>query len=264
MTCSEELVAALLAGELEPEERSALDTHLLGCAACWQAVQEDRAGRLAVEQLRDPAPPGLADRVRLAVELAGASSPPPHGVAARQRTLAQKARVARRPADPARGAARPARTAASRRIVLVAAACLLVAGLAAGLSAALVGPGRVSDPPVVRAIAAMADQPGGGPGRLAATHRSEHMVLDGQPVTIGAYRVEGVLTVVAVSSSPFAMPDSSHVVHGSSHHAWMATRDGVGLWCVNAPPGRHSMLVAARMPAVQLPAVVSGLDLSAL
>jgi hypothetical protein len=86
----------------------------------------------------------------------------------------------------------------------------------------------------------------------------------GQPVVIGAYRVEGVLTVVALSSSPFAMPDSAHVMRGSSQSAWMASRNGVGLWCVNAPAGKRSMLVAARMPAVQLPAIVSRLPVASL
>ncbi len=245
MTCSEELVIALLAGEVSGEERNALDQHLLSCGSCWLAVQEDRAGRLALEQLRVSAPPGLTDRVRLAVELAAEAEQTAGTRVAAARTGA--------PAGPRR-----------RLPVLVAAACLLVAGLAAGLAATLGSTGHVDDPPVVSAIAAMATSNGGAPERLALSHGTEHLVLAGQPVVIGAYRVEGILTVVAVSEKPFRMPDASRVMHGSSPSAWMATRGGVGLWCMNAPAGKHSMLVAARMPAVQLPAVVSRLNVRSL
>src|SRR5216683_1922006 len=59
---------------------------------CWRAVRENRAGRQAAQLLRQPAPAGLPDRVRFAVELAAAAPtsqrPPRHGVWLRWRRLA--------------------------------------------------------------------------------------------------------------------------------------------------------------------------------
>src|SRR6266496_3927732 len=67
------LLAAFLAGELNPADARRWDEHLLECEKCWRAVREDRAGRQAAQLLRQPAPPGLADRVAFAVEVAAAS-----------------------------------------------------------------------------------------------------------------------------------------------------------------------------------------------
>ena len=67
------LLAPFLAGELDPADARRWDEHLLECEACWRAVREDRAGRQAAQVLRQPAPPGLADRVAFAVEMAAAA-----------------------------------------------------------------------------------------------------------------------------------------------------------------------------------------------
>ena len=75
MTCPEQPILAFLAGELSPEEERRFDEHLLGCEHCWRAVQADRAARLALEQLRQPAPAGLQGRVALAVALAATEAP---------------------------------------------------------------------------------------------------------------------------------------------------------------------------------------------
>src|SRR5712691_2127847 len=73
------LLAAFLAGDLDPVDARRWDEHLLECERCWRAVREDRAGRQAAELLRRPAPAGLGDRVRFAVELAAANTTaPPH------------------------------------------------------------------------------------------------------------------------------------------------------------------------------------------
>src|SRR5215471_3227487 len=74
------LLAAFLAGELDPADAQRWDEHLLECEACWRAVREDRAGRQAAQVLRQPAPLGLADRVGFAVEVAAAG-----GAAGRRR-----------------------------------------------------------------------------------------------------------------------------------------------------------------------------------
>ena len=72
MDSHDRLLAAFLGGELDPAEARRWDEHLLECEACWRAVREDRAGRQAARVLRRPAPPGLADRVAFAVEVAAA------------------------------------------------------------------------------------------------------------------------------------------------------------------------------------------------
>ncbi len=73
MTCSDDAVARLLAGDLAPGPAAAIDAHLLTCDSCWRAVCDGRAGREAARGLREPAPPELADRIRGAVVAAAAT-----------------------------------------------------------------------------------------------------------------------------------------------------------------------------------------------
>jgi DNA-directed RNA polymerase specialized sigma24 family protein len=68
------LLGGFLAGDLDPAAARQLDEHLLECEQCWQAVRGDRDGRRAAELLRQPAPPGLTDRVAFAVEVATEAS----------------------------------------------------------------------------------------------------------------------------------------------------------------------------------------------
>src|SRR5215469_6787070 len=67
------LLEAFLAGGLDPANARSFDEHLLDCEACWKAVRANRAGRLAAQVLRQPAPPGLTDRVAFAVEVAASA-----------------------------------------------------------------------------------------------------------------------------------------------------------------------------------------------
>ena len=119
MTCPEERLVAFLAGELAPEEERSFDEHLLGCEQCWRAVQADRAARLALEQLRQPAPTGLQGRVAASVALAAAE--------ARNGPVV----VGRHPISQYRAPSFLRRAATRPHVRLVAAACLLVA-VAAG------------------------------------------------------------------------------------------------------------------------------------
>lgn len=222
--CSELQRAAFLSGELPPAEREAFDTHLLECEACWRAVQDDRAGRAALAHLLTPPPPGLAERVTLAVEVAASNEPPALPVTA-PRVL--------------RGA---------RRRLALAAAALAIVALVGSLLVTVAGPTRPADPPAVAAVMALARQDGTAmPARLS---------VGGRSVEVHRYHVHGALTLIAVSTRPFAMPAASHVVDGSNHRVWMADRGSLGLYCVNAPVGRHSMLAVAAMPAVALPSAL--------
>src|SRR6266851_3988535 len=74
MDSHDRMLKAFLAGDLDPVAARRWDEHLLSCEQCWRAVREDRDGRRVAELLRQPTPPGLADRVRFAVELAAATS----------------------------------------------------------------------------------------------------------------------------------------------------------------------------------------------
>ena len=65
-----ERLVAFLAGDLSRAEVEAVDTHLLECRECWQAVYEDSIGRIAAESVREVAPAAVRDRVRVAVSLA--------------------------------------------------------------------------------------------------------------------------------------------------------------------------------------------------
>lgn len=226
MSCDEERLVAFLAGELDADDAREIDAHLLDCEACWDAVRSDREGRLALELLRAPAPPGLADRVRAAVQIA----------------------------EPAT----PSRISPIRRHPLQSAAAALVA-LVAGVGAFVVGlHQRAGDPPQVAAVIAMM-RPAVLESRALST--GEHLVISGQPVLVRAYRVEGEMAIVATSMRPFAMPAASHLITGSSSRAWMATHGHLALYGVNHAPGKASMFVVAEMPVAQLPLVAAHLGL---
>lgn len=228
MDCSESSLVEFLAGELPAEDVERVDAHLLTCEACWRAVQEDRAGRDALEFLRTPAPPGLADRLRLALEVES---------------------------DVGEAKSRRGVRVRNRLVALALAVVVLAAG-AGGALASLLGS---SDPAPVATLATMAGEPSSAP---STPGQGEWMRLGSQRVFLRAYRVDGVATYVATSTQPFSMPAASHVVVGSSARAWMATRGLVGLYCINAPAGRRSLLIAAPMPAVELPGVLAHLKLN--
>src|SRR5260370_17135009 len=96
------LLAAFLAGELDPAAARRWDAHLLECEQCWRAVREDRTGRQAARLLRRGAPPELADRVAFAVELtaARAAGQRPARAPARPRRRARPGTRLRPPCPP--------------------------------------------------------------------------------------------------------------------------------------------------------------------
>jgi anti-sigma factor RsiW len=159
-------LAAYLAGELDPNAARAIDEHLLECEDCWAEVCAAQLGRRAAERLRQPAPPALADRIRLAVELAPVAASP------RQ----------------------------SRRGRWLTAAAGTVALIAAIATAALVAPHQSTrhDPAVISALVRLAAQP--------APVRPGPVALAGQAVMLHRYPVEGGTALVATSAQPFPTP----------------------------------------------------------
>jgi anti-sigma factor RsiW len=247
VTCPEEhRLVALVAGELTVEEARAFDQHLLLCETCWQGIQDDRAGRLAIDQLRDAPPPGLSDRITAAIELAAAQS---RGEGTTRRGRAR----ARRHALPSR---RDFFRRCARRALIVGGA--LVLALAGSLAGLLTRSGPPKDPASVAAVLAMATGESNAAAQLPRPHR---VVVDRQQIELHPYRIDRHLIIVGTSNRQFAMPNASHVTGGSSRQAWMASRGAFSMYCVNRPNGEQSMLLVARMPAAELPQMAAELHL---
>ncbi len=230
------LLAAFVAGDLGPADARRFDEHLLECEACWRAVREDRAGRQAAQLLHRPAPPGLADRVAFAVELAAAG------------TIAQR--------RPRHGMRLP--------WAWLAGAGALTAAVAVTLTVLLLPGGHQtgSVPAAVAAVARYAQTV--PPARHPGLGRPDGPVEVGHPVTVTAggqqivmrtWRLGHVEAVVAVSGQPFPMPARAHGVTGRGM-AWTATLGKIGLYCRN---GRTSELGAAPVPQAQLAALAARL-----
>jgi hypothetical protein len=230
-------LGAFLAGEMDAAEACRWDEHLLECERCWRAVREDRAGRQAAQLLRRPASPGLADRVSLAVELAAAGP----------------------------GARHQARARARARWRWLAGAGAIAAGLAVTLIMLLLPAARPGVPAAVAAVARYADavslptrpqQPGTGQqARPVAVGRPVTMTAGGQQIVVRTWRLGRVAVVVAVSGQPFPMPPDAQGNSGGGM-AWSARLGKLALYCVN---GRASELIAAPVPAAELPGLAARL-----
>ena len=232
-----QLLAAFLTGELNPADAPQWDDHLLECEQCWRALRDDRAGRHAAQILRQPAPPGLAERVAFAVELAAAADTAQrhtrHGMRLRWRWLASAGALA--------------------CAVAVTVAVLLPGGHETG-----------SMPAAVSAVARYAEavppwpHHGAGPGGPAAPVEVGHPVTvaaGGQQMVLRVWRLGRVEAVVAVSAQPFPMPTRAHGLAGPGM-AWTAQLGNIGLYCRN---GHTSELVAAPVPEAQLAALAAWL-----
>lgn len=242
MSCDESRITAFLNGELSDADEQSFDEHLVACEPCWLAVQEDRAGHLAVERLQVPAPLGLADRLTASIDLAG------------KRTVEEGAASVRREPGARRAGIRPRR---ARRLVPVAA--MVILAVVGATVAWILNGQQAGDPPQIAKVVAMASSasdsvpPGSG----------EKFNVDGQALTVRSYKVDGITTLVASSARPFPMPASSHLVAGSSPTAWMGTDSGLAMYGINRPPGgrRDSIFLVAAMPMAELPQVAAQLHL---
>jgi anti-sigma factor RsiW len=64
-----------VSGELTGRARRWFERHLLDCDDCWREVLLGRFGRRVAEDLREPVPVGLRDRVRAAVVFSAIGGP---------------------------------------------------------------------------------------------------------------------------------------------------------------------------------------------
>src|SRR5215472_14933746 len=193
MDSHDRLLAAFLAGNLNPAAAREWDEHLLECERCWRAVREDRVGRQAAQMLRQPAPLGLADRVAFAVE-----------VTASGRTAA--IRRSRSPAPSRQSGHR-----AHRARWLLAGTGMLAAGIAITLTLILLPGGHQAGglPAAVAAVARYAqaipspagDQHSYSGGRAAPVEvgRPVTVAAGGQRIVLRTWRLGGAEAVVAVS-----------------------------------------------------------------
>jgi anti-sigma factor RsiW len=232
-------LARFLAGELGLAAAREWDEHLLECEQCWRAVREDRAGRQAAGLLREPAPAGLADRVRFAVELAAAA------------TIQ---------------APRPRPRVWLRQGVLAAVGALALAAAAALAVLDLPG-GRAGMPAPVAAVARYAEalphpvhQPKPSEGGQAAVELGRPVTLaaGGQRIIVRTWRLGGIEVVVATSGRPFPMPRGAQGTP-SGGMAWSARAGRLSMYCIN---GRASELVAAPVPVADLAALTARLPLA--
>jgi anti-sigma factor RsiW len=250
MDSHDRLLAAFLAGDLDPADAQQWDEHLLQCERCWRAVREDRAGRQAAQVLRQPAPPGLADRVAFAVE-----------VAATGRTAAS-----RRARPPARSSRRARSGGWLRWPRLAGAGTVAVAVLVTLVVVLLPGGHQTrSMPPAVAVVADYAQvipPPSGDrhaePAAPVQVGRPVTVTVGGQKIVLRTWRLGGTQAVVAVSSKPFPMPARARGASGRGM-AWSARLGRLGLYCLNGPT---SELVAAPVPAAELAALAYRLPLA--
>jgi hypothetical protein len=232
------LLAAFLAGELNPADARRWDEHLLACERCWRAVREDRDGRQAARLLRQPAPPGLADRVAFAVELAAAGSIAPlrprHRMRPRWRWLVGAGAVA--------------------AAVAAAVAVLLPGGReTGGMPAAVAAVARYAEtlPP------AQGQGPGpGGPDVPVEVGRPVTVAAGGQRMVLRTWRLGRAEAVVAVSARPFGMPDRARGMAGpgmawstrlGEHRPVLPQRPHLGTGGGTGPAGPARRAAAARL-----------------
>lgn len=222
MSCDEARLIAFLNGSLDPQAAQDSDAHLLVCEVCWEAVRQDREGRRALERLREPVPPELADWLRLALEAETAER---HGEA-------------------------PVGEGRSRRpLRALVAGVLLSAAVASG--AALYASRSSKDPAVVAAVLRLADDTGErGVG-------SEALQVAGYGLHLARQRVAGHELVMATSPRPFPMMVGARMLGTGPQASWVARRGELAIACVAWPV---PMLIAGRLPVERLAALVPRLS----
>lgn len=185
-----------LAGDLAAAQLDAFESHLVGCDACWEAVAEDRQGRLLAESLREVAPAALRDRVTAAAALAGAAP---------------------FPAPPA------GRGAPGRRRLAAALALAGAVSMAAGL--VTLAADRDRDPAVVAAVVGVADDMTVPP----------MIVAGGLTVSLDRDLVDGAVVTVGRSDVPFPMPAGGRPLGTGPGAPWVAERGPMTVVCVSRP-----------------------------
>jgi hypothetical protein len=82
--------------------------------------------------------------------------------------------------------------------------------------------------------------------------------VSGQRIVLRTWRLDGTEAVVAVSQQAFPMPAGANAASGGGM-AWSARLGTLSMYCIN---GGTSELVAAPIPAAELPKLAARLPLS--
>lgn len=241
MGCDERSRIAFLAGCLPLPDARRFDAHLLSCESCWEAVQQDRRGREALESLWEAPPPTLSDRVRLAVETEVVDVP--------------VALPGRRPRPGPRW-----HLAAAVVTMLV-----LVLVLVAGGVARLAGDPPARDPAVVAAVVRFARHAVPSPPHSSGVSDSNRASIPagtrevgGHQFSLARYQIEGHDLVVATSARPFPMPAGARALAAGEDAPWVARRGDLGVACFSRPV---PLLVAGRLPPDEVAALGARLQL---
>jgi hypothetical protein len=223
---TDQRLAAYLAGELDPDAARAVDEHLLACDRCWRTVSAARFGRRAAERLRQPTPPALADRIRLAIQLAPNAAPP-----------------------------RRSRTRRGRWTATAAGTAALIGAI---VLAALLVPQHTArhDPPVISALVHLAAPPATTPTPGPTADASPVTTqVGGQVVVLRRYPVDGGMALVATSTQAFPTPPGAQI-HPDRSMAWTITRATVTVYCPHP-----KVILAGRLPASTLVVLAAHLHL---
>lgn len=226
--------ARYLGGEMHGAVREQYDRHLLSCRRCREEVRMARAGRTAVEGLREVAPATLRDQTRALIDAEADAD-----------------------TGAGRGRGRPVpagRRRLPRRAAMAAAACLTAAAAAAA-GIVIVTPGSTdpadghAGPALQQAVADYAAHrlpdaqaaAGTGPDlsgmqlQLIGAGAGDYagLAVDGY-----AYRdPTGRRVVLYLSKTPFPEPDHAHPL-GKEGGPWMAQEGAVAVLCSMPASGR--------------------------
>lgn len=198
MACDDRLPARFLAGILEGAARDRFEDHLVDCDDCWREVTEARSGRALAEGLREAAPAGMRDRIRL-LSIAGEG----------------------------RGGDHPRRQ--RHRRAAVGALALAIVAIAVG-SGAVLAP-RERDPASVAWVVSRASQTQDPAGPPSFTVQE----VDGHPLLVITRSEGGAQVVLALGRAAFPMIAGSNRLELAGGEAWSATRRGLSVVCVNGP-----------------------------
>jgi hypothetical protein len=147
---------------------------------------------------------------------------------------------------------------ASKRKSEQTASRLLRRGVVAAVIAVAVATSAVvylrgpTEPAVVNEVLRLASSAASVPSRAVST-------LEGTPVSLARYELDGTRVVLARSAVPFPMPEHGVALGRGPGEPWLARRGAMSLLCFSRP---EHVMVAGRLPPSKLLSFARGLGLN--